>query len=61
MRNTIIVIKGYTDAAALEVELDEFATPTDVVRALGGILLAVGYARESVQKALEEVAREHAG
>jgi hypothetical protein len=60
MRNTIIVIKGYTDAAALEVELDEFATPTDVVRALGGILLSVGYARESVAKSLEEVAREHA-
>jgi hypothetical protein len=59
MRNTIIVIKGYTDAATVEVELDELATPTDVVRALGGILLSVGYARESVAKALEEVAGEH--
>jgi hypothetical protein len=29
------------------------------VRALGGILLSVGYARESVAKALEEVAGEH--
>lgn len=59
MRNTIIVIKGFTDAAEVEVELDEFATPTDVVRALGGILLAVGYARESVAKSLQEVSREY--
>jgi hypothetical protein len=59
MRNKIIVIKGFTDAATVEVELDEFATPTDVVRALAGILLSVGYARESVAKSLEEVAREH--
>ena len=59
MHNIIMVIKGFTDAAEVEVELDESATPTDVVRALSGILLSVGYARESVAKALEEVAREH--
>ena len=59
MSGKLMTIQAYLDTTTVEVEVGEFDDSTEALRAFVSVLLAVGYARESVAKSLQEVSREH--
>lgn len=52
-----ITLQASWDTGSARVVLDDFASTDECVKALCDLLLAVGYARESVKASLEETAR----
>lgn len=52
-----ITLQANWDTGTARVVLDDFATTDECVRALCELLIAVGFARESVKASLEEAAR----
>lgn len=59
MSGKLMTIQAHLDTTTVEVEVGEFDDSTEALRTFVSVLLAVGYARESVAKSLEEVSREH--
>lgn len=52
-----ITLQANWETGSARVVLDDFASTDECVQALCELLIAVGYARESVKASLEEAAR----
>jgi hypothetical protein len=58
MPDILLKITGFIDTTEATVELDEWSTADECVKALVGVLRAVGYADASIKMALADAARE---